>query len=64
MTLLGDFVKGFLIMTVIFWIFLMIEFILIGEIGFALLLIVGFIPPLCMIAYEHFRDRREKKTKP
>jgi len=62
MTLLGDFAKGFVIMTVVFWIFLIIEFVVMGQIGLALLLIIGFIPPISMIAFEYLKNRKKEKT--
>lgn len=41
MALLGDFVKGFLIMTVMAWIFLIMNFFVMGQTAVALLLIVA-----------------------
>jgi len=61
MTLLGDFAKGFLILTVLFWVYLIIQFIVTGQIGLALLLIIGFIPPLSMIAFEYLKNRKKEK---
>jgi len=62
MTLLGDFAKGFLIMTVVAWIFLIMNFLVMGQTALALLLIIGFIPPFSMVAYEYFQNRKKKKT--
>lgn len=62
MGLLGDFAKGFVIMTVVFWIYFIIIFIVQGKIGLASLFIIGFIPPLSMIAYEYFQNRKKEKT--
>ena len=62
MGLLGDFVKGCLIMVGAYWIYLIINFIVIGETGLALLFIVGFIPPLSMITYECLKNRKKEKN--
>jgi hypothetical protein len=64
MTLLGDFAKGFLIVTVAAWIFLIINFSVMGQTAVALLLIIGFIPPLTMITYEYHQNRKKNKTTP
>ncbi len=62
MGLLGDFVKGFLLMIGAYWIYLIINFIAIGQTGLALLFIVGFIPPFSMIAYEYLKNRKKERT--
>ena len=62
MGLLGDFAKGFLIMTVVFWIFAIIEFIYIKQIALALLFLIGLIIPLSMIAYEYLKNRKKEGT--
>ena len=64
MGLLGDFAKGFVIMTVVFWIFLIINFVFMKKIAFAVLLLVGLIIPLIMIASEYLRNRKKEKPKP
>jgi len=61
MGLLADFAEGFVIMTLVFWIYLIIDFIVMGQIGLALLLIIGLIPPLSMIASEYFKTRRKER---
>jgi uncharacterized membrane protein YhaH (DUF805 family) len=58
MGLIGDFAKGFLIVTVAAWIFAIIEFISIGQMGIALLLFVAFLIPLIMITYERWKDKK------
>ena len=58
MTLLGDFAKGFLILTVVIWIFAIVGAFITGYTGLALLLTVGFIVPLSMIAYEYLKKRK------
>ena len=62
MTLLGDFAKGFLMMTVVAWIFLIMNFLVMGQTALALLLIIGFIQPFSIVAYEYFQNRKKKKT--
>ena len=62
MGLLGDFAKGFVIMTVVFWIFAIIELIYIKQIALGLLLLIGLIIPLFMIAFEYLRDRKKERA--
>jgi len=62
MGLLGDFAKGFVIMTVVFWIFAIIEFIYITQIALALLFLIGLIIPLSIIGYEYLKNRKVKAT--
>ena len=62
MGLLGDFAKGFVIMTVVFWIFAIIELIYIKQIALALLFLIGLIIPLSMIAFEYFSNRKKERT--
>jgi len=62
MGLLGDFAKGFVIMTVVFWIFAIIAFIYMKLIALALLLLVGLIIPLFIMAFEYLRNRKKERT--
>ena len=62
MGLIGDFAKGFVIMTVVFWVFLIIEFIFMGQIAFAMLFLIGLIIPLSMITYEYLKNRKKERT--
>jgi len=62
MGLLGDFAKGFVIMTVAFWIFLIIEFVFMKKIAFAILLLGGLMIPLSMICYEYLKNRKKDRT--
>ena len=62
MGLIGDFAKGFLIMTVIFWIFAIIEFIVMKQIALAVLFLIGLIIPLSMIGYEYVKNRKKERT--
>jgi len=61
MGLIGDFAKGFVIMTVVFWIFLIIEFIIIRQIAVALLFLITLIIPLSMIAYDYLKNRKSNR---
>ena len=62
MGLLGDFVKGFVIMAVVLWIFAIIEFICIKLIVLALLLLIGLTIPLSLIAFEYSKNRKKERT--
>jgi hypothetical protein len=62
MGLLGDFAKGFVIMTVVFWIFAIIELIYIKQIALGLLLLIGLIIPLSMIAFEYLMNRKKERA--
>ena len=62
MGLLGDFAKGFVIMTVVFWVFLIIEFVYIKQIALAILLLIGLIIPLSMIGFEYLKNRKKEIT--
>jgi hypothetical protein len=62
MGLLGDFVKGFVIMAVVFWVFAIIEFICIELIALAFLLLVGLTIPLSLIAFEYLKNLKKERT--
>ncbi len=59
MTLLSDFARAFLYLTIAVWIFAIIGTFIAGFKVFALILTVGFLVPLSMIAYGYFRDRNK-----
>jgi len=61
MGLLGDFAKGFVIMMVAVWIFLIIVNIATGQIWMVLLLLVLLVP-LSLIVLEYVRYRKKKRT--
>jgi membrane protein implicated in regulation of membrane protease activity len=61
MGLLGDFAKGFVIMTVAFWVIAIIWQIAIGQIALAMLLLIGLIIPLSMITYEYLKNRKKER---
>jgi len=62
MGLLGDFARGFVIYTVVLWVFLIIEFIVMGQMAIAMLLLFVLIIPLSMIAHEYLKNRKKKRT--
>jgi hypothetical protein len=62
MGLLGDFAKGFVIMTVVFWIFAVIEFVYIKQIAPAMLFLISLIIPLFVIGYEYLKNRKKDRT--
>lgn len=57
--LLGDFAKGFIIVTVAGWIFAIAVNIATGQFWMVLLLLVLLIP-ISMIAYEYLRYRKKE----
>ncbi|MEM3760637.1 MAG: hypothetical protein QXZ02_05965 [Candidatus Bathyarchaeia archaeon] len=60
MGLISDFAKAILILTAAYWIFLIFEFVAMGQLAMALFLFLAFLIPLSMIVYE----RRKSKKKP
>jgi len=62
MGVLGDTVKGILILTAVIWVFAIFEFIKMNQIALAILFLIGFIIPLSMIAYAYLKNRRKQIT--
>jgi len=62
MGLLGDFTKGFAILTGVLWFFAIIGSILNGQIVFTLLLLIVLMIPLSMVTLEYLRNRKKQKT--
>lgn len=58
MGLIGDFAKAILILTAAFWLFLIVEFTLMGQMALALFLLLAFLIPLSMILYECRKIRK------
>jgi hypothetical protein len=52
MGLIGDIAKATLIITVVYWLYAIIEFAMMGQYVLALFLFLGFLIPLSMIVYE------------
>ena len=63
MGLVESFAKGFLICTCVVWIFVIVEFFVIGQPFLAILMIIAFIVPSSMILYEYLKARRTSKAK-
>ena len=61
MGLLGDFSKGFIIMTVAIWIFAILVNVVVGQLWMVFLLLILLIP-LSMIAFEYLRNRRKQRA--
>ncbi|MGB9854362.1 MAG: hypothetical protein ACPLRY_06120 [Candidatus Bathyarchaeales archaeon] len=61
MGLIGDFAKAILILTVAFWLFLIVEFSVMGQQVLALFLLIAFIIPLSMILYERRKYHKRPK---
>jgi Flp pilus assembly protein TadB len=61
MGLIGDFAKAILILTVAFWLFLIVEFSVMGQIVLALFLLLVFLIPLSMVLYERRKYRKRLK---
>lgn len=57
MELIGDFAKAILILTVAAWLFLIVEFVVIGMTVLALFLLIAFLTPLSMMIYERRKNR-------
>jgi len=60
--LLGDFAKGFVIMTIVLWIFAIIELVCIKQVALAMIFLVGLIIPLSMIGFEYLKARKKERT--
>jgi len=58
MGLLGDFTKGFSILTGVLWVLAIIGFIARGQTAVALLLLLVFTIPLSMITLEYLRNQK------
>jgi len=59
MGLLGDFAKGFLILTLVLWGFAIIGLLVIGQILFAMLLFLVLMIPFSTVIYEYLKNRRK-----
>jgi len=60
MGLLGDFVKGFILYTVVMWVFAIIGFLAMGQIGIVLLIFVTLMIPISIIVFEYWKNKKEK----
>ena len=64
MGLIGDIAKAILILTVVSWIYLIMQFVIMGQYVIALFLLIAFLIPLSMIVYERrkYRERSKEAT--
>jgi len=60
MGFIGDFAKGFLIFTLIIWIFSLSMFIYMRQTALAFVLFVGFLVPCCMLGYAYLKARKNE----
>ncbi|MEM3673674.1 MAG: hypothetical protein QW468_05595 [Candidatus Bathyarchaeia archaeon] len=58
MGFIGRFAKAILLLTAACWIFLILEFVAMGQSAVALFLFLGFLIPLSVIVYERWKTRR------
>lgn len=64
MGLVGGVAKTILIMTVVYWLYLIIEFAVMGQYALAFFLFVGLLVPSFMIIYEYRKGKKnEEKAK-
>jgi Zn finger protein HypA/HybF involved in hydrogenase expression len=61
--ILGDVAKGLRIFAVVVWVVLILQFIVINQIAFALLLLVGLIITLSLLAFEYRKNFKEFKCR-
>ncbi|MGB9684558.1 MAG: hypothetical protein ACPL1Z_06475 [Candidatus Bathyarchaeales archaeon] len=65
MGLIGDIAKAILILTVVSWIYVIIQFIVMEQYVMALFLLIAFFIPLSMIVYERRKyGKRAKEATP
>ena len=57
MGFIGDVARAILILTVVCWFYLIIEFAVIGQYPLALFLFIGSLVPLSMIFYEYRKSK-------
>lgn len=62
MGLVGDIAKAILIVTVVYWLYLIIEFAVMGQHALALFLFIGLLIPSFIILYE-YRKRKKNEGK-
>jgi hypothetical protein len=64
MTVIGDFTKAFAMVLCVSFLFLIIEFLIMGENASALFMIVDFIIPFLILINDYIKSDRDKKTSP
>jgi len=63
MGLLGDFGKGFLMMTVAIWILNIITLVVLGQTWMGLLFLLVLLIPISMIAYKYSKYKKKEREK-
>ena len=62
MTIIGNFAKGFIIVWCVAFIFLIIEFLAIGQAALAGFMNLGFLVPFSIVMYGYIKNNRDNKT--
>ena len=62
MTIIGNFAKGFIIVWCVAFIFLIIEFLAIGQAALAGFMNLGFLMPFSIVMYGYMKNNRDEKT--
>jgi hypothetical protein len=62
MTVIGDFTKAFAMVLCVSFLFLIVEFLMMGENALALFMIVDFIIPFSILINDYLKSDRDKKT--
>jgi hypothetical protein len=62
MTIIGNFAKGFIIVWCVAFIFLIIEFLAIGQTALAGFMNLGFLVPFSIVMYGYIKNNRDNKT--
>ena len=62
MTSIGNFAKGFIIVWCVAFIFLITEFLIIGQTVLAGFMNLGFLVPLSIGTHDYIKNSKDKKT--
>ena len=62
MTIIGNFAKGFIIVWCVAFIFLIIEFLIIGQTALAGFMSLGFLVPFSIVVHGYIKNNRDRKT--
>ena len=60
MGVIGGFAKALLVLTIVYWIFSIFVLIFIKQTALALILLIGFIIPLCMVGYPYLKNLKKE----
>jgi hypothetical protein len=61
MTITGGFVKGFVVVWCLAFLFLIAEFLIMDQTALAGFMVLGFIIPLSIVVYNYAKNNRNKK---